>query len=106
MSMPVPCEHDWDIREGHSDTKAVKVTICKKCREIKNVLIQGEVKKDNGQSVWDLKDRRIARENALSHATLLAIRLNEILPDVIAKDKMVNMTLDIAGTLETWIYRP
>ena len=104
------CEHDLIIKDGYSDTKAVKITICKKCLEIRNVLIRNmliqdevkkEVKKETEQSVWALKDLRIARMSALKPAADLVCQSQ--CGDL---SKAREMVKEIAKEFEAWIYRP
>jgi len=59
------------------------------------------------QGVWDKKDRRIVRQNALSHATKIVTHcypINNETKETI-KEKIVVMTCDIAEIFEKWVYR-
>ena len=100
------CEHDFVTKEWVSDTKAMKVIICAKCLLITNILISGETKKEPAaktteQSVWALKDLRIARMSALKPAADLVCQSQ--CGDL---DKATEMVKEIAKEFEAWIYRP
>jgi len=96
------CNHkpeDLVIKDSFSLDKAVKVTICKKCLEVINVSIHGKK-----ASVWDIKDRRISRQNALSHAVQIAIHTTAFAENT-TKENLLNIVKDIAQNLEEWVWR-
>ena len=95
------CEHSLKVSDKiTSENNPCKVTSCTKCGEVIGVVIR-DSRKEPTQSVWDLKDRRIARMSVLKVASDLeianALRLNAS-PDS-------SMVLNIAGILENWVYR-
>jgi hypothetical protein len=60
------CKHDYIVKDGASEKETYKITICRLCHEVKAVVPRNEKPKE--QTVWDLKDLRIARMSAIKSA--------------------------------------
>lgn len=93
------CNHELVVKDAFTKDKAVKITICKNCLDVKGVVIHGEKQESDKQNIWDLKDRRMVRMNSLNHATQLVALMYP------GSETLVDQTLKIAERIEQWIYR-
>jgi hypothetical protein len=95
------CEHDYIVKDGASLNDTFKITLCKKCLEVKSVLPRNEKPKE--ASVWDKKDRRICRESVLKPAVEVALWEANKHPE--ATGSLSEVVLIIAEQFEEWVYR-
>ncbi len=85
------CNHDLVVKDNTTGNNSFKITECKMCGDITNVVMRGDK-----ETVWDVKDRRITRMSAIKSAVDLSIS---------AEDYTLDNVKDLAGEIEKWIYR-
>ena len=90
---PIVCKHEYVIKDGASDKETFKIEVCLKCAGIGKVTPRLEKPKE--KSVWDIKDKRIARMSAVKSAVEF----------VCASGGNVGSILSNAESFEKWIYR-
>ena len=92
------CEHEIVIRDGFSDTKACKVTLCRKCLEISKIEVHGEKPKPKPPA----QGTTIGRMSVLKAATDIEIQTASL--------ANISPTLEnvfaLAEKLEAWVFRP
>ena len=84
------CEHTPIIKDGASQNETYKIAICSKCLTVLNVQPRNE--KPSEASVWDKKDRRMARMSAIKSAVEMGGTTTEV--------------LETANKYLEWIYLP
>ena len=86
-----------------------KITYLEKLPTEKEILEVNEedLSKSEKNEYWEAKDRRIVRQNVLSHATNIAIAIYNRKEEIegITVDEVTNTIMRIAERLENWVYR-
>ena len=95
------CKHEYIIKDGFSQNHALKITLCRFCCDIKEVVAKGEKVVKNQDLIWAEKDERMARMSAIKSAVEL---LKEGVMHI-TKPITMNDVFKVANEMVTYIYK-